>query len=183
MGFPKDLGLVGLIVALVFTYFLGVFTNLTTPLVGSLIGKGTRALADWFSTWSKASLERRIGKLESKLGELEKEPPIDPVQNETLWAIKSVKIHTNAVGTGVVLAIYFGIMTVANTKTTLFGQFTGFVVFILVFSLVQSLTMRYERDFRWLRAPSYREKLRKSIKELKELRQKWDTDMPGTRPQ
>jgi hypothetical protein len=89
MGFPKDLGLVGFIIAMIFTYFLGVFTNLTTPVIGSLIGRGVRALADWFSTWSKASLERRIGKLESKLGELEKEPTIDPVQNEMLWAIKS----------------------------------------------------------------------------------------------
>jgi len=182
MGFPIGAGWWAIFGALVVGYLLGQFTNLTTPLVRYLLMLCARVSVRWFATRTRASLEKRIRKLENKLAEAERYPPLDPVQNHILWEIKSVKLHVIALSVGVIYMIYLGVRVVANPDTHSFKEFSGVVSLIVVLGVIETLRMRYERDFRWIRQAAYRENLRKAVKDLKELREKWDADMPDTKP-
>lgn len=168
---PKDLGTWAFILSLltlILMYPAGLLINLTTPLV-----------ANWLAKWSRSSLEKRISKLENKLAELEKNPAIDPVQNEMLWAIKSVKIVAINVGTGIFLVIYCGVRSVVNPDTPSFKEFSGLVLFMVFVNVVQVLVMRYQRDFRWVRSPSYRKGLKTTIEGLKKIRDDWNSEHPN----
>jgi hypothetical protein len=176
MPIPEGVGTWGVILAIVLSYALGVFTNLTTPVVRYVVGKTARASVNWLATWSRSSLEKRITKLENKLAEPEKAPAIDEVQNQMFWAIRGVKMETINVGQGIILTIFLGVRCLTDPHSRAFAEFSFWVLFIMLFSTMSILAMRYHRDFRWKRSQGYRDALRKGIEELKELRNRWDQD-------
>lgn len=69
------------VAALVLALPFSLLGNILTPL-----------LLNWFSTRTRASLEKRIAKLEKKLAELETYPPIDEAQDRIIWGITALKM-------------------------------------------------------------------------------------------
>src|ERR1700694_4271498 len=159
MKWPHDLGTWGFILsiaAIVLMYPVGVLINLTTP-----------TIANWFSTWTKTSLQNRINKLEKELAELEKNPPFDEFQDRALWGITALKIALTGGINAVVIAIFLGIRSIANAQSPAFREFYFMCLFILGINIMSMLVARNRRDFRYTRSPRVREGLKKSILELK----------------
>jgi hypothetical protein len=155
-------GVVLSIIALVLMLPVNLLANVLTPL-----------LKNWFSTWSRTSLENRIGKLEKQLAELEKYAPIDEVQNQILWGIRVIRIGVIQMGSLVGIMIYFATKAVSNQDSPAFKEFTFFIFFILIANIVLTLVVRYKKDFRYKRSPQVRKSLRKSLDELKTIRANW----------
>jgi hypothetical protein len=165
--FPTDLGTWGFIlsiVALALMYPVGVLINMTTPLI-----------ANWIAARTKKSLEKRIVKLEGELAEFEKTEPITEVESEILWGIRSLKIFLVSVTSMIALIFYWGIRSISDVKSAGLGNFSVVVVSILIANLIWQTLLRYEHDFRYFRSPKNRENLRKSIQELKKIRDSWGT--------
>jgi hypothetical protein len=148
------------IVALVAAYPLSLLANLTTPFI-----------VTWFVRWSRSSLEDRIAGLERTLQDLEKEPPIDEVQDQTLWEIKHAKITVLGGVSSVVIVIYFALKAIPGISVDGLHVCAFFVFTTLGFNMVVMLKQRYERDFRFRRSPTVRRDLRKAIENLKNLRE------------
>src|SRR5262245_35716989 len=74
-------GILLALVGLALMYPVGVLINLTTPLIRNKI-----------STWSQASLRKRIALLEKELAALDQNPAMDDVEHQILWEIKTVKM-------------------------------------------------------------------------------------------
>ena len=154
-------GLVLAIAALVLMIPANIASSVLTPI-----------LLNWLASWSSASLEKRIKKLENRLAELEKEPAIDEVQENILWSIATLRMSLLSVSTGLVLVFYFGIETLADQKSTLFKQFEIFIFLVVITNLIGMFKQRYANDFRYKRSLTRRKRLRIDIDELKNLRQK-----------
>ena len=160
-----DLGTWGFylsIVALLLMYPVGVLINMTTPLI-----------QNWIATSTKASLDRRILKLETMLAKLEKSPPIDDVQNELLWGIRSIKIALLAATGTIVTVVYAAVHSLMSPDSQQFKEFATLAVLILVANFMQMLFLRYRRDLRHMRSPRVRENLSKAIAGLKEIQSNW----------
>ena len=125
---PHDLGTWGFIlsiVTLILMYPVGVMINMTTPL-----------LQNWLSTWTRASLDQRIAKLEAQLANLEQIPEIDAVQNQILWEIKSVKLEAMS-NTGVVLiVILLGVSVITGGETPALIGFSRLVLVIVILNSI-----------------------------------------------
>jgi hypothetical protein len=159
---PHDLGTWGFILGiatLILMYPVGVMINMTTPL-----------LQNWLATRTRASLDKRIAKLEGQLANLEQIPEIDAVQNQILWEIKSVKL--DAMGNlGVVLMmILLGVSVITRGEAPAFIGFSRIVLVIVILNSILMLLKRYQHDFRYLRSPDVRKSLRTAITELKRVR-------------
>ena len=163
---PKDLGtwaFVLSIIAILLMYPVGVLINLTTPrIANSIAARG------------KSSLKKRISKLEEKLATLEKNPPIDEVQDEVLWGIKSVKMRIVRAETTIIMAIYVGVVVfVQPPNAAFFNELSYIFLLVLSLNMITILAIRYHRDFRYLRSPKNRENLRRTIRELKTILENW----------
>jgi len=163
---PKDLGtwaFVLSIIAILLMYPVGVLINLTTPrIANSIAARG------------KSSLKKRISKLEEKLAALEKNPPIDEVQDEVLWGIKSVKMRIVGVENTIIVVVYVAVVVfVRPSNASSFKELSYLFLFMLALNMITILAMRYHRDFRYLRSPKNRENLRRTIRELKTILENW----------
>jgi hypothetical protein len=160
-----DLGTWGFIlsiVAILLMYPMGLLINMTTP-----------AVQNWIASRTKSSLIKRIALLENKLAELEKAPPITEVEDEILWRLQSVKIGVIGAANGVIFVFYFGMKSLTGVNVSVFADFQILVLLALVVNLIMQLRLRYEKDLRMRRSPRVRANLRKSIEELKAIRDSW----------
>src|ERR1700730_5726293 len=132
------------------------FTLMTTPL-----------LQNWLSTWTRASLDQRIAKLEAQLANLEQIPEVDAVQNQILWEIKSVKLEAMSNRGVVLIMILLGVSVVTGGETPAVIGFSRLVLIIVILNRILMLLKRYHHDFRYLRSPDVRKSLRTAITELK----------------
>jgi len=158
LSFGDKLGIFALLLA----YPLDVIAHLTTPM-----------WRNWIAKRSLGSLINRISTLEKTLAELETNPVIDEVQNQIFWEITRVRITVLYATSAVVLVIYLGIRAVADTNTTAFHDFSMWVGFVVMVTVIMMLRERYGRDFRYKRSAKRRENLREAIENLKHLRDNW----------
>ena len=164
---PHDLGTWAFILsvlAIVLMYPVGLVINLTTPLV-----------QNWIAKRSKASLEKRISKLETTLTELEQYPPTDEVQDRILWEIKHSRLSMRNVSIDVVVVVFLGIQSLSNVGSQSFHNFAYFAYLVLGVNAVMMLVERYHHDFRYERSPNVRKRLKTEIDSLKTLRDNWPT--------
>ena len=153
------------ILAIVLMYPVGVLINLTTPLV-----------QNWLAKQTYVSLEGRIRKLESALAELEKNPPIDEVQNQILWGITNLKMRILAATSSVTAVIYLAVRVFAPPGSPSVTEFSVFTFIVITSDTVGMLALRYHHGFRYSRSPKVRENLRAAIRDLKNIRDSWAGD-------
>jgi hypothetical protein len=162
---PKDLGTWGFIlsvVAILLMYPVGLLINITTPIV-----------QNWIAGRTKQSLTKRIERLEKELAELEKNPPIDEVQDHILWEIKALRMLIYlAIGT-LTAIVYLAVRVLSAATGTAFYEFAVFAIIVMFTSEVVQLRLRYSHDFRSARSPRRRKGLRKAIDELKQIQASW----------
>ena len=147
------------IAALVLMIPASVVSNILTPL-----------LLNWLATWSSASLEKRIAKLENHLAELEKNPAIDEVQEHILWGITSLRMMGLSLASGLVLVFRLGMDLVADQTSYAYKRLNVLTFAIVVVNGIAIFMLRYAHDFRYKRSPTLRKQLRKAIDDLKTLR-------------
>lgn len=165
MAWAPDLGTWGFYIGLaafILAYPINVIANVTTPL-----------LIDAFARLTKSSLQKRIAKLEAKLSEWEKNPATDEVQDHILWGFSSVKIVVFHAANSIGFLVFMAVRAVANTQSTAFAEFTGFIVLYVAGNAWQIFRLRREKSFRYTRSPVVRESLRNEINELKKLHDNW----------
>jgi hypothetical protein len=85
--------------------------------VGVLINMSTPLLQNWFATWTRASLDQRISKLEAQLAKPERIPEIDAAQNQILWEIKSVKLDAMGNMGVVLITILLAVSVITGGQT------------------------------------------------------------------
>jgi hypothetical protein len=156
------LGIILAIIAILLMYPVGLLINLTTPLVANLI-----------ASRSKASLIKRIARLENELDELEKIPPISDVENEILWKLTNLKMTIIGFSSIVMMVMYMGIRVVSDPNNASLTTFATTTAFVVISNFALQLWLYFHRDFRTLRSPDRRKNLRSTIENLKKLREDW----------
>jgi hypothetical protein len=162
---PHDLGTWGFILsvlAILLMYPVGLLINLTSPVI-----------QNWIATRSKKSLERRIEILENELASWENNPPTTEVEDQILWAIQNMKIIFYGTQSGLVMFIIIAIYTIERPSASAARELLLLYAIVAATNLWMMYRVRYAKGFRWERSLKIRESRRKTITDLRTLRDNW----------
>jgi hypothetical protein len=152
------------IIAILLIYPGGLLVNMTTP-----------AVQRWIATRTRTSLANRITRLEAELKALEEFPPIDEVEDETLWDIRKVHMLVIAATSLIVLVIVdvTTILIPPNSHSERAEQLNIGVGVFVVGNAILIWRLRNKHDFRYKRSLKTRAGYRKAIDDLKTIRDSW----------
>jgi hypothetical protein len=143
------------ILALGSSFPLNVLANLFTP-----------RFQNWLAGWSRASLQKRIAKLEIQLTEIEAREPITAIESYTLRRMELLEEALLSSAHLILTAIYFAVIATTTEFPNLWGYwFIGWIVFALLFNSARTIfKVRPSTEFR---LPDRELSLKRDIAKLK----------------
>ena len=157
---PRDLGTWG--------FILGVLTLLFAYPVGLLVDITSPEIQNWWSTRSQASLKKRISLLEQELARLEAIQPLNHYENRLLRGVEELQLLVSG-GTYMLLTatLLIFLMLVPRNDPRRLGFGLGFLIALQLTNVAVFAVMRARHgNYRHLRSPVRRVRLRKSIEKL-----------------